>query len=155
MTYRLSSKSRARLKGVHPKLVAVVERAIVLTTQDFMVHDGVRTLERQRALVAAGASRTLNSRHLIRADGYGHAVDLVPWIAGQPRWEWPPIYAVAQAVRQAAVEQGLRLTWGGVWDRRLADLPATAAGLKTAVQDYCRRHPGPDFIDGPHFEIAP
>lgn len=154
MSFSLSARSRAELKGVHPDLVAVVERAIVLTGQDFCVHDGVRTLEQQKALVRAGASMTLNSRHLIRDDGFGHAVDLVPWIGGKPRWDWKPIYLIAVAVRRAAVEQGVDLTWGGVWDRRLADLPQTAAGIEAAVRAYCARHPGPDFIDGPHFELG-
>ena len=154
MSFSLSARSRAELKGVHPDLVAVVERAIVLTAQDFCVHDGVRTLEQQKALVRAGASKTLKSRHLIRPDGFGHAVDLVPWIGGKSRWEWKPIYLIAVAVRRAAVEQGVSLTWGGVWDRRLADLPETAVGLEAAVKTYTARHPGPDFIDGPHFELA-
>lgn len=154
MSFSLSARSRAELKGVHPDLVAVVQRAIVLSAQDFTVHDGVRTLEQQKALVRAGASKTLNSRHLVRRDGFGHAVDLVPWIGGKPRWEWKPLYLIAVAVRRAAVEQGVSLTWGGVWDRRLADLPETPTGIEAAVKAYCIRHPGPDFLDGPHFELA-
>lgn len=154
MSVSLSDRSRAELKGVHPDLVGVVQSAIVLTTQDFCVHDGVRTLDEQKALVRSGASRTMNSRHLIRSDGFGHAVDLVPWINGKPRWEWKPIYHIAAAVRRAAIERGAALTWGGVWDRRLNDLPADAAGIEAAVKAYCARHPGPDFIDGPHYELA-
>jgi len=154
MTFALSARSRAELKGVHPDLVAVVGRAIVLTVQDFTVHDGVRTLAQQKALVRTGASKTLNSRHLIRPDGFGHAVDLVPWIGGRPRWDWKPIYPIAAAMRRAAVERGVRIRWGGVWDRLLNDLPETAAGLEAAVRAYCTRHPGPDFIDGPHFELV-
>jgi peptidoglycan L-alanyl-D-glutamate endopeptidase CwlK len=50
--------------GVHPDLVRVVERAIQITTRDFPVQEGLRTRERQAALVARGASRTMNSRHL-------------------------------------------------------------------------------------------
>lgn len=154
MSFALSASSHARLKGVHPDLAAVVRWAIQLTPQDFVVHDGVRSPAQQRALVASGASKTLRSRHLIQPDGFGHAVDLVPWIAGRPRWEWKPIYAIAAAVRQAACEWNVRLVWGGVWDRRLVDLPDTAQGLEAAVKAYCVRHPGPDFIDGPHYELA-
>ncbi|EDX79488.1 M15 family metallopeptidase [Brevundimonas sp. BAL3] len=153
MTYSLGANSRAECKGVHPDLVRVIERAIKLTTQDFAVHDGVRTLEEQKRLVARGASKTMNSRHLVRSDGYGHAADLVPWINGQLRWEWGPIYHIAFAVQTAAKEYGVSLRWGGVWDRPLSDLPASPDGLKKAVEAYCVRHPGPDFIDGPHFEL--
>lgn len=154
MSFSLSDRSRAELQGVHPDLIWIVERAIALTDQDFCVHDGVRTVEEQKALVRSGASKTMNSRHLIRSDGFGHAVDLVPWINGQPRWEWKPVYLIAVAVRRAAVERGVALTWGGAWDRRLNDLPADAAGIEAAVKAYCARHPGPDFIDGPHYELA-
>jgi peptidoglycan L-alanyl-D-glutamate endopeptidase CwlK len=154
MSFALSAHSHARLKGVHPDLAASVRLAIQLTTADFVVQDGVRTLARQRAMVAAGASKTLRSRHLVQPDGYGHAVDLVPYIDGKVRWEWKPIYAIAAAVREAAIEWKVDLVWGGVWDRHLADLPETAEGLEAAVKAYCVRHPGPDFIDGPHFEIA-
>ena len=87
MSFALSAASHGRLKGVHPDLAASVRRAIQLTAVDFVVHDGVRTLARQRQMVAAGASKTLHSRHRIQPDGFGHAVDLVPWIDGKVRWE--------------------------------------------------------------------
>ncbi len=149
--FALGSKSVAELSGVHPSLVAVVRRAIEITAVDFAVHDGLRTPLEQAALVVKGASKTQNSKHLPQHDGYGHAVDLVPVIGGKLRWEWQPIYAIATAVQQAAREQGVRIRWGGVWDRALNDL---GDDLKTEVAVYCSRHPGPDFIDGPHYEIA-
>ena len=107
MPYVLGAKSRAELKGVHPDLVRVVERAIQITTQDFSVHDGLRTAEEQKALVAAGASQTINSMHRPQADGFGHAVDLVPFVNGKMRWEWPAIYPIAAAVWQASRELGV------------------------------------------------
>ena len=54
--FTLGTRSRAELKGVHPDLVAIVQRAIVLTIQDFSVHDGIRTLAEQQRLVSGGAS---------------------------------------------------------------------------------------------------
>ena len=152
MTYALGERSRAKLSGVHPRLVAVVNRAIALTEQDFAVTDGVRTLAQQQVLVSKGASKTLNSRHLPQPDGYGHAVDLVPFVDG-PRWEWPLIYPIAAAMRTAARELNVPLVWGGVWDRKLFELPNTPDALKDAVAAYCLRHPGPDFIDGPHYQM--
>lgn len=152
MTFFLGAKSRAELHGVHPRLVVVVERAIQITPVDFGVHDGLRTLEHQRRLFNSGASKTMSSKHLPQPpDGYGHAVDLVPYIGGQLRWEWPPIYSIAAAVRQAAQELDVRLVWGGVWDRVLNELRGP---LKPHVEEYCARHPGPDFIDGPHYQLA-
>lgn len=157
MTYALGAASLAELTGVHPKLVAVVKRSIALTAQDFTVHDGLRTEAEQREYVKRGVSKTMNSMHRTQADGYGHAVDLVPFINGQLRWEWKPIYVIAAAVRQAAIEQGLALTWGAVWDRKFADLPADPKGLEQAVNAYVTRRRGlgkSAFIDGPHYEIA-
>lgn len=150
--FRLSRASMAYLEGVHPRLVEVVDRAIELTTQDFMVTDGVRTLERQKELVASGASKTMNSRHLRQPDGWGHAVDLVPYLQS-PRWEWPLIYPVAVAMRRASEEFGVELTWGGAWDRPLSSFNPTVDDMRRAVAEYTRRHPGPDFIDGPHYQL--
>ena len=154
MSYALGARSRAKLAGVHPRLVAVVERAITISKQDFAVTDGVRTLEEQQRLVRRGASKTLNSRHRRQADGFGHAVDLVPFLNGGPRWEWPLIWAVAQAVDSAATELGVRLTWGAVWDRTMLDYGGSPAALQAAVDAYKVRHAGADFLDGPHYQLA-
>jgi hypothetical protein len=79
----LSKLSRDRLQGLYPGVVRVVERAIQLTPQDFRVQEGLRTRERQAELVARGASRSMNSRHLT-----GHAVDLVALGGGEISWQW-------------------------------------------------------------------
>ncbi len=152
--FALGPASRARLHGVHPRLVVCVTHAIQTTRQDFAVTDGLRSIERQRELVKLGASQTLKSKHLRQADGYGHAVDLVPWLDGAPRWEWALIYPIAEAMQEAAARANLGLRWGGVWDRRLSQLDKGAEALKDEVAGYVSRHPGPDFLDGPHFEIA-
>lgn len=112
MSFRLSQRSRDRLKGVHPDLVAVVEAAIHLTPVDFMVTEGLRTPARQAELVRAGASRTLNSRHLT-----GHAVDVAAWVDGEVRWDWPLYPRIAKAFKAAAVGTGAALIWGGDWPR--------------------------------------
>jgi peptidoglycan L-alanyl-D-glutamate endopeptidase CwlK len=156
MTYSLGSKSRNNLKGVHPNLVRVVERAIQLTPQDFTVQEGLRTRETQRLYVQRGVSKTMNSMHLLQPDGFGHAVDLVPWINGQPRWEWPLIYPIADAVRKAAVELGVRIRWGGCW-QDIASLAQGPDGMKAAVNLYVdqrRRMGRTAFLDGPHYELG-
>jgi peptidoglycan LD-endopeptidase CwlK len=80
----LASRSLSRLKGVHPDLVRVVKKAAAMSNLDFTVLEGLRTLDRQRKLLAQGASKTLNSRHIT-----GHAVDLAPLIDGKVSWDWP------------------------------------------------------------------
>lgn len=108
--FKLSSRSEQRLQGVHPDLVKVVRRALELSEVDFAVVEGVRTVERQKQLVKAGASRTMDSRHIT-----GHAVDLAPYIAGQIRWDWPPFYKIAEAMKKAAAELRVPIDWGGDW----------------------------------------
>lgn len=157
--YTLGKTSRARLQGVHPKLVKVIERAIEITQIDFAVHEGLRTPDRQRRLVASGASQTLNSKHLKQADGYGHAVDLLPYLDtdgnGTPEisWHWAHYYPLAEAVRQAAKELGVRVRWGGCW-ACLNDTSIPAQDLVAAYTTARRRAGKKAFTDGPHFELA-
>jgi len=110
MGYRLGTRSKKRLEGVHPDLVRVVERAIELTEVDFTVLEGMRTVARQKKLVAKGASTTMNSRHLT-----GHAVDIGAWVDGTVRWDWPLYYKLAESMKQAAKELNVDLEWGGDW----------------------------------------
>lgn len=154
MTFVLGSASRARLTGVHPKLVAVVELAITITTQDFVVQDGLRTVAQQRELVKRGASKTMNSKHLPQADGLGHAVDLVPFINGMSRWEWGAIWPIADAVDRAATQLKVPVIWGAIWDKQMSAYGGGVAQLKAEVEAYKKRHAGSDFLDGPHYQLA-
>jgi len=110
MTFLLSQKSKGRLSGVHPDLVKVVNRAIEITTCDFAILEGVRSLARQEQLVKAGASQTMKSRHLT-----GHAVDLGAYVNGSVRWGWPLYNQLADAMKKAAAEMRVPIEWGGDW----------------------------------------
>lgn len=117
MPFTLSARSRARLAGVHPHLQKVVELAIRRTPVDFMITEGLRTVERQRELFKAGASRTMNSRHIT-----GHAVDVAAIVGGKIRWDWPLYERIAGAMLSAAAELGVPIVWGGSW-KTLKDGP--------------------------------
>ena len=108
--FKLSQKSLDRLSGVHPDLVTVVKRAIEITEVDFAVLEGVRSVARQEALVRAGASQTMRSRHLT-----GHAVDLGAYVGGSARWDWPLYDKIALAMKAAAIELQIAIEWGGDW----------------------------------------
>lgn len=112
MPYVLGTTSRARLKQVHPALQKVVERAIQLTPLDFTITEGIRSVARQKELVKAGASKTMNSRHLT-----GHAIDFAVLVAGKVRWDWALYPRVADAFKRAAKELGIPIIWGGDWPR--------------------------------------
>lgn len=112
----LSQRDRDRMKGVHPHLVRVIERAATYhDCPDFMVLEGIRTVARQRKLVAKGASKTMNSRHIPAKNGYGHAVDIAPVIGGRVSWDWPLYYRLAPIIKRAAKAEGVPIEWGGDW----------------------------------------
>lgn len=132
----LNARSRDRLKGVHPDLVDVVERAAAIGPA-FIVTEGLRTTERQKQLLLAGASRTMNSRHIT-----GHAVDLAALVDGKVRWDWPLYCKLAEAMRAASVERGIPIRWGGTW-KLLSEISGPV------TMDILSR----SFPDGPHFEL--
>lgn len=148
--FGLSAASLRELNGVDARLVQCVKLAITLTPVDFTVYDGIRTVKEQQSYVAKGTSKTMQSKHL---DGL--AVDLVPWINGKPVWDWTGCYKIAWAMDQAATQLGFAglITWGGAWDRTLADFGGDLGSYEQEVGLYRKRHAGSDFIDGPHFEI--
>lgn len=120
-------RSERALSGVHGDLAAVVRRAFDLAPGAFVVTEGLRSMARQRALMLAGASRTLASRHLT-----GHAVDLAALVDQdgdgdlEVRWDWPLYARLAETMKAAAAELQVPLVWGGDWRT---------------------------FKDGPHFEL--
>jgi peptidoglycan L-alanyl-D-glutamate endopeptidase CwlK len=117
MSFVLGSRSRARLKGVHPDLVRVVELALTYSPHDFTITEGLRSVARQRELKAAGASQTMNSRHIT-----GHAIDFAVLVGGKVRWDWPLYGQVAVAFKRAAKELNVPIIWGGDW-KSLRDGP--------------------------------
>lgn len=99
-----------RLLNIHPSLADVVRRAAGYMPFDLMVVEGIRSKERQAQLVAQGASKTMNSRHLT-----GHAIDLAPILGGELRWDWPLFSKIATAMKRAAEDLGVSIVWGGDW----------------------------------------
>jgi peptidoglycan L-alanyl-D-glutamate endopeptidase CwlK len=125
--FTLSEHSEEKLIGVHLDLVRVVEMAIEKTPEDFTVGEGVRSLERQTQLFLAGKSQTMNSRHLVGKDGFGHAVDLWCLKDGHVTWDAAQYKRLAKVVLACADQIGVPVEWGGNW-------------LK--------------FKDGPHFQLS-
>jgi peptidoglycan L-alanyl-D-glutamate endopeptidase CwlK len=110
--FKLGPTSILRLQQVHSDLVKVVERAIQLSEIDFTVLEGIRTKERQAELLKAGATTTMNSRHLT-----GHAVDLGALVGGKVRWDWPLYFKIADAMKAASAELSIPVEWGGDWKK--------------------------------------
>lgn len=114
----LNSSSKSKLKGVHPDLVRVVNRCAKDWKDKqftFGITCGVRSLEEQKVLVKKGASKTLKSRHIPAKNGYSHAVDVVAFIDGKVRWDWPLYGKIATAMKAAAKAEKVPIEWGGDW----------------------------------------
>lgn len=121
-------RSLTNLQGVHPDLVKVCHRALELSDIDFSVIEGLRTYQRQKELVAKGASKTLNSRHLT-----GHAVDIAPYPI-----DWndkAKFIALSKFMFQAAKELNVKIRWGGDWNEN---------------GDWRDEK----FFDSPHYELS-
>ena len=147
--YQLSQRSLDKLEGVDERLVKIVCRAIELTDVDFGVIQGLRTEEEQRALVEKGASQTMKSKHL-----EGKAVDLMAYVAGKGCWELNVYDNIADAMQQAATEEGVQIRWGAAWN--ISDIREWDGTMEEAMNHYVdtRRSEGKrPFIDAPHFEL--
>jgi peptidoglycan L-alanyl-D-glutamate endopeptidase CwlK len=143
----------AKINGVDHRLILVMQHAELRLPFNLRIIEGLRSKARQSSLVAAGASLISNSRHLD-----GRAIDVAPVICGQVSWDWHYFYQIAAAVHIETAKMGLKLVWGGVWDRLLTDLKAD--DLDGEVAAYVARRkkirPGRRVLtDGPHFELSP
>jgi len=149
MSFKLSVRSNAKLNGVEPSLVAVTKRAIELTKIDFGVTFGMRTLEEQTALVAAGRSQTMKSKHLD-----GRAVDLMAYVDGEGCWELNVYDDLCDAMKEASEELDISVLWGAAWSEGdIRTYPGTAEEAMMTYIDLRRSQGRRPFIDGPHFEL--
>jgi peptidoglycan L-alanyl-D-glutamate endopeptidase CwlK len=150
MANKLSAASIKKLDGIDPQLASVVKRAIEISKVDFGVTEGLRTLATQKKYVAAGKSQTMASKHLT-----GDAVDLVAYVGSKISWELNLYDEIADAMKQAAKEKGVKLRWGAAW--QIDDITKFAGTMEQAMNQYIdlRRSQGKrPFIDGPHFELS-
>ena len=164
MTFSLSQRSRDNLAGVHPDLVRIIAGAIVTTTVDFgITGKAVRTAAEQHALFLQGVTQKdgykHKSNHQPWADGFGHAADLTPFVAGKPiitdaAWKLYPAIASAMSLSAKALGMAERLTWGGNWYEPMARYGSSPDDMAAAMMRYRQQHPGPDWLDGPHFQLS-
>ena len=105
--YRFGKRSKERLKGVKPELVSVLNELVKI--MDVTIIEGLRTEERQKELVASGASKTKYSKHL-----EGKAVDLAPYPID---WEdRDRFHYMGGMIRGIAKQLNVNVRWGGDWD---------------------------------------
>ena len=149
MAFSLSSRSLAKLEGVKPELVEVVKTAITLSKTDFGVIYGMRSAAEQQKLFDSGKSQTLKSKHLT-----GDAVDLMAYVDGKASWELNLYDDLADAMKWAATEKGVKIRWGAAWT--VPDIAAWDGTMEAAMMSYIdtrRAESRRPFIDGPNFEL--
>ena len=150
MAFKLSTRSKDRLIGTESDIVKIVRRAIELTTVDFGVTEGLRTLQKQKEYLEKGVTKTLKSKHL-----EGKAVDLVAYLGSRISWEITLYDNIADAVRQAAIELDISIRWGAAW--HIPDIREYKGTMQEATDEYVKlrisqgRRP---FVDAPHFELT-
>lgn len=141
MSFAFGASSLAKLALVEPGLRSVAMRAIQISTVDIVVVEGVRSVDQM--CINYGKGRTveecaakgvaahyaaphlskvtwlahpLQSKHGLQADGFGHAVDLAPWVNGAIAWnDIASFKAIDVAMVAAAAELGVKEAWGGDW----------------------------------------
>ena len=148
--FKFSNRSREKLVGVNQDMIAVCERAIQLTRVDFGITEGVRSLERQRELVAQKRSQTLKSKHL-----EGLAVDVVAYFGAEVSWDINVYDDIADAFVEASRELSVPIRWGGAWT--VNDIGTYNGTMEMAHNSYIdtkRAKNQRAFIDGPHFELS-
>jgi len=108
--YKFGTKSKERLATVHPDLQKLFNAAISTSPYDFSITEGVRSLERQKELLEAGKSTTMNSRHL-----KGNAVDIAVFVEGKLTWDFKYYKEVSDHIKALSKSMQIPIVWGGDW----------------------------------------
>ena len=143
--YGLSDASIEKMKGVHPKLIELMKKAIGDSPYDFKIVQGLRTAEYQNSLYQQGRTKpgkivtkldgyNRKSNHQAKSDGYGHAVDIA--VCGQydqngnyvkcttdaEMFDNKKLVEISKHIKAVAKDMGLEIVWGGEW-KTLYDTP--------------------------------
>lgn len=110
----------------HDDLERVAVLALKYSKYDFGITCSLRTIEEQEQLVKDGKSQTMKSRHLPNEQGVSEAIDFAVYLNGSITWSIRYYRVVAQAFFRAAIELGVDIEWGGLWET---------------------------FVDGPHVQL--
>lgn len=125
--YSFSQRSKNNLLFIHPDLVKVMNEAIKNSPIDFIITDGIRSIEEQRKLYNQGRTTpgkivtnadgvNNKSNHQVKSDGYGYAVDLYPFYNGSAQLnDAKSLKVIADHIKSVAKQLGVAIQWGGDW----------------------------------------
>lgn len=122
----LGKRSLQSLEGVHPNLVKVIKEAIKDSPIDFTIIEGVRTVKRQQELYAQGRTTKgsivtyadgvkKKSNHQPKEDGYGYAIDFVPYPVD---WnDHKKFKVIADHIVSTGKKLGIKIDAGFYWKK--------------------------------------
>lgn len=141
--YSFGRTSKERLYTCHPDIVKILEEAIQLSSVDFGVAEGHRSIALQNKYFIEGKSETDGLRKKGKHNYVPSlAVDVYAWVNGKAMWDVPHLSYIAGVIQTVATimlqngEIRHRLRWGGNWDMD-----------GEIITDQT-------FIDCPHFELV-
>lgn len=114
-------KSKSLLDTCEEPLRVLFNQVVI--DYDCIILEGERTPEQQAKNVAAGVSRTMDSKHIPQPGGKSRAVDAAPFPLMWPRRDllsYPKdlarYYLFGGYVLATAKRLGIAIRWGGDWD---------------------------------------
>ena len=146
----LSENSLEKLNGVHPNVVNFIKELIKESEYDFKVPCGVRTAQEQNYEYQKGRTLLydsngnklskvswcdgykLKSKHQMKADGYGYAVDIAVLGKGKytdkktgevrektvAKWDYKYYKAIYDIAKSKGLIDKYGIVWGGNWKQK-------------------------------------
>tara|TARA_Y100001938_G_scaffold146190_1_gene224567 strand:- start:284 stop:664 length:381 start_codon:yes stop_codon:yes gene_type:complete len=105
--YKFGKRSRGRLRGVDVRIINILNELIKI--MDVTVIEGLRSADRQKELLAKGATKVKYSKHMD-----GKAVDIAPYPI-----DWKDrdrFHYMGGMIRGIAKQLNVPIRWGGDWD---------------------------------------
>jgi peptidoglycan L-alanyl-D-glutamate endopeptidase CwlK len=117
--YKFGMNSLNHRKQVINPLVRIVDRALAYGIMDFSLIESIRSKEKQNKYFMDGRSKLPwpKGNHNVEHEGeLAKALDIVPCINGKLSWKRVHCLTLSGIILAAAVEEGIKLRWGGNWD---------------------------------------
>jgi len=127
---KFSKKSLSKLETCHPDIQRLFKE--VIKHVDCTIIEGSRTVERQAELVRTGKSTTMNSKHIVKDDGFSYAVDVMVCKIDWNDWKRNSMFV--GYVLGIARSMNIEIRSGIDWDSDFN------------ISEH-------SFLDAPHFEL--
>lgn len=162
MAFALSKRSQNTLSRISVTAAQVARRAIFTTKVDYGVICGVRDdveqldIYRNNKSQLNGLPKGIRVGNVIGTGVSMHqlklAFDVLAYLGSDHTWEVRYYLPIAEAMRDACIEQGVEMIWGGCWDKPLTKIK----DVRLEMNRYVRRRKAmgkKPFIDAGHFQM--